>query len=444
MKKPFKWGLILLVAGLLVGWLLWQSLTKSEGVEAIKLAAKPVIATMTVTGEVHADATVSFSSPVMARIATVFVDEGDTIHAGQQLAQLDVSEANALLEQAQEQAMQAKAAEQEAFQGTRIEKLRLLKARQAEASQRIEQSQLALRQAELRAEDAQRNARRFFQLRQQDLISIQDLETAQLQASVSDREVSRLQAELLASRQGLQQVMAQLQEAQNGQTPAQLAQSAAAARASGAFAKAQRYKIQDYQIVSTLNGTITERLQEPGDLAQPGKAILTAIDPKTLEILCDVEENDLQQLAIGNLAYVVLDALPEVLLPGQVIRIGNQVNPENGTVSVRVQLKSSALKQLKTFKLLSGMTADVNIVTARLKRALVLPTTAIFRDKNKNFVFVFEGHQLQSQAVTIVRLSTESVQITSGVHAGQWVAKVATPSLLEKKRVHPIETLLKE
>ncbi|MEB3244472.1 MAG: efflux RND transporter periplasmic adaptor subunit [Vampirovibrionales bacterium] len=436
-------GVLLILAG--VGF--WLELNQSERVSAIQVKPESVVATLTVTGEVHAASNVAFGVPTTGRLTAVLVEEGDRIVPGQLLAQLDPAQVNAQFQQAQALAKQAQAAEREARQGTRPEQLQLWQSRQREAQQRLQQAQLALSEAKLRAAEAKRNANRFLQLRQDDLISEKEYDNVKLQADLAEQVVARFEADVRGSRQLLNQIDAQYQEAQAGRTAAQLAQSAAATQASHAFADATRFKQQDYQILSNLNGVITQRLQEPGNLVQPGEAVLTAIDPATLEILCDVEESDLRQLQVGQVAHVVLDALPDRLLPGRITRVGSQVNPENGTVTVRVRLQPQALAGLKTLQLLPGMTADVNIVTARLKQALVLPSTAILKGQGpqgaseaSSSVLVFKGNHLQQQAVTIKPLSTTSVQVTSGLQAGEWVATVANVTLLDKKRVHPIQS----
>lgn len=342
MKK--RWWIIssILVVGLLIALAVSS---QKESVPAVQLKRENVIATLTVTGEVRADESVSFSPPVTARIVSMTVNEGDLIKPGQLLAQLDMSQVKDQLQQAQAQAQQAQAAYVHVLQGTRPEQIRLWEERYRESSLRVRQAQVALQQAEAREKDAANNARRFAELYKQELVSAQEYDTAVLQAEINKRETARLQTDLAASRRQREQTAAQLQEARRGPTTPERAEAAAATQAAKANAKSIQDRLADYRLISDMNGIVTERPQDPGDLAQPGQPVLKAADPATLQVVCAVEENDLSKLRAGDKAYVVLDAMPETALEAHILRIGSQVNTTNGTVETRVVLEKKRPRQ---------------------------------------------------------------------------------------------------
>lgn len=433
-----RWKIIAAVAAAIVLLLvLFMSLQK-EPVAAVQLKPQDVTATLTVTGEVQGDITVNFSPPVSARILSVAVDEGDAIRRGQLLVQLDTAQARAQLSEAGARAVQAGQSLRQLEVGTREEELALWQARYREAGQQISQAQANLAQAQSRATTDQRNAERLHSLYQQNVASAQEYENAQTQADVSRQDVQRLQAGIAAARAQRAQISAQLAEAERGPTREQIGEAAAAHQAAVATIQGAEARLRDYQIFSSINGIVTQRLQDPGDLGTPGQPVLRAVDPGTLQIFCSVEESDLPKIHVGDPAYVILDALPDVPLNATVRRIGSQVNPENGAAEVRVVLSPDAWSKLGGVHFLPGMTADVSIVTGRLRNALVLPATAVRTENGYPMVYRFDGNRLQKTPIRAERISLENFRVISGLQPGDWVAAMASEKMAGKRGVRPV------
>ncbi len=442
MKK--RW---LVIAGALLGTLIIGALVyfrlKGEDVKAIRMQREDVVATLTVTGEVQADTTVSFSPKVNARIDRILVDEGDTVTPGQLLVELSRADVNARLLEAEAREAQSRASLTELQQGTRSEELRLWEERLAESRHRVSQTEASLAAAQARLEEAASNARRFQQLLGEGFATAQEAQQADTNLAVAQREVSRLQADLSASRAQVKQIEAQLSEARTGPRQTEIQAAAAARRAEQAGIQEIRASLQDYMIRSNMNGIVVDRLQDPGELGTPGKAILKVINPATLEIVTSVEENDLAKIRLGDTGFVLLDALPERPLEARVTEIGSEVNPDNGTVEVTVVLQPQAYKKLAGLNLLPGMTADVNVITERLKNVLVLPAAAVRRRGEQWIVYLIRGKKIVEHPVAVRRISMENYQVLDGLEPGDWVASSISPKLLGKKRVNPVPADLK-
>lgn len=435
-KKPWLIIGAVVLAGILA--LVVFMFLQGEPVAAIQVKREDAIATLTVTGEVQGDTTVAFSPPVSARINAIHVDEGDAIHPGQLLVQLDTDQVEAQVREAQARAAQAQASLANVRQGTRPETIRLWEERYREAGQRITQAQSSLTAAQSRAQEAASSARRMEALYRDHVATAQEYERAQTEAEVTRRETERLRTEVAATRTQRAQIAAQLSEARQGPTNPEIREAAAARQAAEANVRAAREQLEDYRIYSSTAGIVTERLQDPGELAVPGQPILRAVNPATLEILCSVEENDLPKIRVGDTAYTILDALPDRALESRVKRIGSRVNPQSGTVDVRVVLTSQAYGKLSGVTLMPGMTADVNVVTERLHDAVVLPATAVRSIGGQWMVYVFEGNRILRKPIRAERISVENFRVISGLQPGDWVAATAGDNLLKKRRVRPV------
>ncbi len=433
-----RWWLIPLGLGLLAVLAVWlMRLFAPEEILAYQARKEDVLVTLTITGEVQADYAVSVSAPFQARIVQVAVDKGDILTQGQLLVQLEADESQAQLSQAMAQARQARAALAFLEQGTREEELARLEARAFEAQQQVNEAQARHQAAQADYEQAQRYVERLEPLAKQGAISANEFDEARSRRNAAREQTESQRAAIAVARARLTQAAEELRRGRSGPTSPELAEARAAYNAALAQADQIRARIKDRFIESPLNGVVLNRLLEPGDIAAPGSPILRIADRNTLEVVGFIEESDLSRVAVGNTAYVVLDAHPDTALPGIIRRIGNEVNPENGTVEAEVDLKPEDLAA-QGITLLPGMTADINIITGELKDAMVLPSTAITKRNNRFWAYVISGGRVHEKPVNARRVSLEYYQILDGLEPGQWVARTADPELLGTLRAKPV------
>jgi len=410
---------------------------RPEDVLAYQVARQDVVASLTVTGEVRARKTISVSSPVSAKIAHLFVDDGDVLTKNQRIAELDPQDVPASVSEAESRLAAAQASYQFVRQGTRPEDLSRLKARVSETQSGIQQSQAQLTAAQSKLGQAQREADRYNKLFQDSLVSAQEFDNVKTQRDLARQEVDRLSADLTSRKSVLKQASDEYRKGVHGPTTAEIREAEANRNAASNLVKAAKAHLNDRFINSSIDGIVLKREQVEGDFAMPGKAIVRLADWNTIEILCLVEEADLPRVRLNDQAYVILDAQPETPWTGRVTKIGSEVNPDNGTVEVIVKLTPN-----QKVRLLPGMTADVNIVTARLKQAVVVPSTAVRKDNGQSVAYVFQGRKLVQRPVRVKRISLDYFEVLDGLSADEWIARFANVQLLEKRNVAPMKTTL--
>lgn len=178
-------------------------------------------------------------------------------------------------------------------------------------------------------------------------------------------------------------------------------------------------------------GTVQTRDVEPGDLVQPGRALLTIARSDSREIVVALDEKSLAPLAQGQLGRVIADAWPDRPVGARVSFIAPAVDAGRGTVAIHLDLVEAApfLRQ--------GMTVSVNIETARLEKALVLPNDAL-RDVQGNSasVLVLEEGRVQRRPLRLGLRSSTLSQVLVGLRAGDVVlAADAEPGTRARVRV---------
>jgi cobalt-zinc-cadmium efflux system membrane fusion protein len=145
--------------------------------------------------------------------------------------------------------------------------------------------------------------------------------------------------------------------------------------------------------------------------------LFTIADLSRVWVLCDVYENNLAQVRIGDSATLRLNAYPDRHLTARVSNVGRVLDPATRTAKVRLELANV------DGILRPGMFAAVVFTSQRTEQHAVLPTTAVLRLHDKDWVFVPAGEgrfkRLEIRTGTQARNGVQ--QILAGLHPGDRV-----------------------
>src|SRR5262249_12489107 len=113
--------------------------------------------------------------------------------------------------------------------------------------------------------------------------------------------------------------------------------------------------------------------------------LFTIADLSEVWVLCDVYENDLSRVHTGDQAEVRLAAYPDRALRGRVAKIMSLLDPATRTAKVRLELANP------NGLLKPGMFATAKFVSQSTSRHVIVPSSAILRLHDKDWVFRPEG-----------------------------------------------------
>jgi len=113
--------------------------------------------------------------------------------------------------------------------------------------------------------------------------------------------------------------------------------------------------------------------------------LFTIADLSQVWVLCDVYENDLAEVQLGDSAEIRLNAYPDKVLHGAVADISRVLDPNLRSAKVRIVLPNP------DGSLRPGMYARATFRSKKLQARLVVPSTAIMRLQDKDWVFRKEG-----------------------------------------------------
>jgi len=137
-------------------------------------------------------------------------------------------------------------------------------------------------------------------------------------------------------------------------------------------------------------------------------------------IVCDVYENNLANLAVGQAADIHFNAFPDKAVSGRISEIDPILDPTIRTAKVRIQVKNPGFMKI-------GMFVSATFHGQKQEQHVVVPATAIVHLHDQDFVYV-AGSQRQFSRVKVVSgaIVPGNLQvILSGLDAGQKVASNA-------------------
>jgi cobalt-zinc-cadmium efflux system membrane fusion protein len=149
---------------------------------------------------------------------------------------------------------------------------------------------------------------------------------------------------------------------------------------------------------------------------------LTIANLSHVWVICDVYENDLATVHLGQHADIRLNAFPGKVFTGTVGDIGAVLDPSIRTAKVRFQVQNpGGLLRI-------GMFATAALLGSRAADETVLPATAILQLHDRSYVFLPSNQQGSFRRVLVKTgrtLDNKSIEILSGVSVGQQVVSNA-------------------
>jgi HlyD family secretion protein len=376
----FSLAIIVSIIALGIGW--W--LTRAPSTPAISLRAEPLVRTLQFSARVATSSRVEVGSTLTGRVISVEVLEGAQVKQGDLLIRLESDELKAALAQSQANEQQASA------------KLTGLR------STGRSSVQSAVTQADSVLLAAQADFQRTKALVEKEFLSEARLDEAKRALAVAKAQLTSAQAQRTANTdQGTDIAQAQAQLA--------LAKSASAAA---------RARLAQSTITSPADAKVLNRLVEPGQIVQPGRALMGLALLSPLQMVAQVDERYLEQLQVGQTATALADAYPNQRFKVKIQAISPLVDAQRGAIEV----KFSLLQQAPAF-LREDMTLSIEVETARRERALVLPVNALRNDltENGSVVLIAREGRAEVRHVRLGLRTLNAVEILDGLTEGDLV-----------------------
>lgn len=176
-------------------------------------------------------------------------------------------------------------------------------------------------------------------------------------------------------------------------------------------------------IVAPISGVITDQqvtnaagVQGLSASANP----FTISDLSYVWILCDVYENDLSAVRLGDTADVRLNAYPDRVVTGRISNIGAVLDPNIRTAKVRIEVRNPG-------EMRPGMFVTATFHGQKPQTHAAIPASAILHLHDRDWVYVPAGGNKFRRVgiVSGVDLPNKMTEVVSGIQPGQQVIREA-------------------
>ena len=333
LRRLLIWVLLALVATTVV--LLWRA--RSQAVRTVLAERRDLEQHIVASGRVRVPTRIQVAAQLSGLVVAVGAVAGQRVKQGDLLVQLDDSAERAAVAQAEAAVKQAQA---------RVEQLRRVGAIVATES---------LRQAESNLAKAEGDLARAIKLASSGALTPVELENAAREVDIARAQKNAAQA---------QQVAAAPMGADSRVALTALLQ--AQAQLAGATAR-----LGQTRNVALQSGTVLSRSVEPGDVVQPTRPLLELAADGEVELVFNPDERNLAWLGVGQLAKASADAFPQERFEATVNYIAPAVDPERGSVEVRLAVPSPP-EFLKP-----DMTVSIDLTVAAKSKVLTVPSKVV-------------------------------------------------------------------
>lgn len=361
----------LLVATAAVGGYAWQNGdSKDPRAPTVNVQRGNLIETASASGKIEPDVQVEVKSRVAGQVIEVLVKEGDSVQAGQLLVKLDPVDALRQLS------------------STRVAKSR--------AQADVQAAKASLAMAELEEKNSEVTESLARESAQLGLGSSDAARTAGHATRVAGSKVTLTRAQLSASQGALAAAELSVQDAE--------------------------LRLKETSIYAPLSGTVLDVAVEKGTLVSSaltnvsgGSAVMTLADLSDLRIVATVDEAQISRVAEGQRVDIRVDTYGERVFKGVVARVSPLGVDTASVVTFDVEI---AVKDESAALLRSGMSADIEIVTAEQKEQLLVPLLAVQSQGKRRFVQLPSGEQ---RSVELGGTDGAQMVVLSGLNEGEQV-----------------------
>ncbi len=176
---------------------------------------------------------------------------------------------------------------------------------------------------------------------------------------------------------------------------------------------------------------------QTGDAVTAGQTLFTIAQTGGYIVRAEVDEQDIIGVALGQRANVSGEDFPGHVIAGHVSDIAPvAVKSTDATSTAKKVLTTISLDSSPSF-LRDGMSADVDILTDDIKNALLIPNSAIVKEKGASYAYVVVKGIAHKRLVRTGKTNDTQTQIVSGLNTGDTIVAEKAGDLKDGVSVKP-------
>jgi HlyD family secretion protein len=325
---------VLLVGAGIVGANLYYRRETGATVTTESIRTRDLEAIVSASGKIQPKRLVNITAETAGRVVNLAVNEGDRVHPSQFLLQIDPKSLRSRVDNS-EASLQVAAAS-------------------------LEQLRQSVETAKVQLEQARQTLTRQQGLWKQQLTTRADLEKAENDVRTAESQLQEREKSAKAQDSRIMQERASLDNA--------------------------KYDLSKVRIESPIEGIVTRRNIQEGETAMigtmnnAGTVLLTLADMSVIQAEVEVDETNIPNVKLGQLARITIDAIPDKTFKGHVTEIGNSpIQAAAGSTTQATNFKVVVVLDDKVPEVRPGFTctADITTATRAAVTAVPIPSVAV-------------------------------------------------------------------
>lgn len=191
------------------------------------------------------------------------------------------------------------------------------------------------------------------------------------------------------------------------------------------------------EIVAAVDGVVAIRHMEEGEYVTSSEKVVTVMEISRVYVEVGVVEKDVDKVAIGLTAHVVVDTYPGVAFEGTVMSMSPLIEGKSRTMTAKIEINNDQLL------LLPGMYARTDISVYETQDTIMLPATALNKGQEGgytvNVVTIDDKVEIRKIEPVYFSIDREYVEIAGGVDSDEFVIIEFQQEIKEGDSVQVIE-----
>ncbi len=190
------------------------------------------------------------------------------------------------------------------------------------------------------------------------------------------------------------------------------------------------YARQNSEIRSPIDGYVSSVKGAVGQIADPSQEILRIVNIKKMIGRIGIEIEDIGNIKPDQSADITIPNLPDHrTFAGKVIKINKEIAPATQLIHIWIDLSN------QDGVLQPGMFAEARITVKSVRNSIVVPRSAILKDKNGFYAFIVDKQTAKKVYVETGIQNDKAVQILKGIQKGDQVVYLGNYELKEGMQV---------
>ncbi|MVX66742.1 efflux RND transporter periplasmic adaptor subunit [Clostridium chromiireducens] len=409
-KKLLIGGVVLAVVVAIVISILAKN-KPAEIVQEVKNVKTQKITTGTISTNVEYASNLKPAKQVVVspkaggRVTTVDVRVGDKVSVGQTLFTLDTTDYAAQLEQAEA--------------GVSAASANLERTSDSGFMQQLLQAEQLVGKLQIQYNTVKDSYDRTQTLYSAEAVSKKDLDDAKAQfdAITIDLKNAQDSLELLKSKSGPQATKA----------------AEAALEQAHAGVSAVQNQINNATITAPIDGVVSEKAVEVGELASAQSGSVTVIDSSSLEAEINIPDKMLEKIQVGQSVPVDINALPDTKIVGIIENISPNTSSKNNFYIVKVKIDNS------NDEIKAGMFAKISLPAENKDNILMVPNETIKMENGVNYLYTVNSGEVKKISVEIGISNEKFTEVTGKVEEGMDIITEGQNLLSDGEKVNLVQ-----